>query len=91
MPGDGTKREHEVAQLLRQLSIGLSAYRLFPDNLEQPGFVAASRRIVAAPSPPAPARTKIRTSSRNIGLIVARDPLRTAEGDGPAWVSLRRA
>jgi hypothetical protein len=48
LAGEATEREHQVAQLLRQLSIGLSAYRLFPGNLEQPGFVAASRRIVGS-------------------------------------------
>ncbi|HEY7280773.1 MAG TPA: hypothetical protein VID47_04180, partial [Actinomycetota bacterium] len=40
-----SKREKEVATLLRQLSAGLSAYRLFPGDLDQPGFVMAARRI----------------------------------------------
>jgi hypothetical protein len=34
-----------VATLLRQLSAGLSAYRLFPGDLDQPGFAMAARRI----------------------------------------------
>ena len=33
---------------MRQLSIGLSAYRLFPGRLEQPAFVAATERISQA-------------------------------------------
>ncbi len=33
---------------MRQLSIGLSAYRLFPGRLEQPAFVAATDRISQA-------------------------------------------
>jgi len=45
---EGTDRERRVMQLLRQLSVGLSAYRLFPANLDQPGFVNASQRIDAA-------------------------------------------
>lgn len=44
--------EHDPRQattaLLRQLSIGLSAYRLFPGDLEQQSFVGAVERIRAA-------------------------------------------
>ncbi len=40
-----SQREKDVAQLLRQLSAGLSAFRLFPGDLGQPGFVMAARRI----------------------------------------------
>jgi hypothetical protein len=45
---EGSDRQHHVGQLLRQLSIGLSAYRLYPGDLEQPGFVGTVRRIDAA-------------------------------------------
>jgi hypothetical protein len=37
-------REAAIAGLLRQLSSGLSAYRLFPGDLKQPSFVAAVER-----------------------------------------------
>lgn len=37
-----------VAGLLRQLWLGLSAYRLFPGSPDRPGFVAAAERISAA-------------------------------------------
>ncbi|MBI2238148.1 MAG: hypothetical protein HYU54_06450, partial [Actinobacteria bacterium] len=40
-----TEREQAVVALLRQLWLGLSAYRLFPGALERPGFVAAVERI----------------------------------------------
>lgn len=43
-----TDRERLAAALLRQLSIGLSSYRLFPGELEQPAFKAAVRRIEKA-------------------------------------------
>src|SRR4051795_8631837 len=43
-----------------------------------PRGTCASRRIVEALSPPAPARTVMRTSSRNIGPIVAWAPDRPA-------------
>lgn len=42
------EREASIAALLRQLSSGLSAYRLFPGDLRQPSFVAAVERIRAA-------------------------------------------
>jgi hypothetical protein len=42
------EREAAVAALLRQLSSGLSAYRLFPGDLRQPSFVAAVERIRGA-------------------------------------------
>jgi HEAT repeat protein len=38
-------REAAVAALLRQISSGLSAYRLFPGDVRQPSFVAAVERI----------------------------------------------
>ena len=43
-----SERNRVVAALLRQLSIGLSAYRLYPGDLSQAGFVAATRRIETA-------------------------------------------
>ncbi|HEX9376591.1 MAG TPA: HEAT repeat domain-containing protein [Actinomycetota bacterium] len=45
---DIPERDRAIAALLRQLSIGLSAYRLFPGDLSQPGFIAAVQRIDAA-------------------------------------------
>lgn len=41
-------REAAIAVLLRQISSGLSAYRLFPGDLRQPSFVAAVERIRSA-------------------------------------------
>src|SRR6266545_1822460 len=42
---ESVERERAVMVLLRQLSSGLSSYRLFPGDLEQPSFVAAVSRI----------------------------------------------
>src|SRR2546425_5243487 len=39
------ERDRAVMVLLRQLSSGLSSYRLFPGDLEQPTFVQAVERI----------------------------------------------
>jgi HEAT repeat protein len=53
-PGSGVTlaemvaRDAAIAVLLRQLSSGLSAYRLFPGDLRQPSFVAAVERIRGA-------------------------------------------
>jgi HEAT repeats len=41
--GDG--RAGEVSELLRQLWLGLAAYRLFPGSSTRPGFAAAVERI----------------------------------------------
>ncbi len=41
-------RDEAVSALLRQLSLGLSTYRLFPGDLQQPAYVAAVQRIRAA-------------------------------------------
>ena len=41
----GEDRAREVAGLLRQLWLGLAAYRLFPGSSDRPGFVAAVERI----------------------------------------------
>jgi hypothetical protein len=43
-----TGQERVIGALLRQLSIGLSAYRLFPGDQEQAGFAAAVQRIQRA-------------------------------------------
>jgi HEAT repeat protein len=45
---DMVAREAAIAGLLRQLSSGLSAYRLFPGDRRQPSFVAAVERVRAA-------------------------------------------
>jgi hypothetical protein len=42
---EGEDRAREVAELLRQLWLGLAAYRLFPGSLNRPGFAAAVERI----------------------------------------------
>lgn len=47
MDGAG-QRAQAVTALLRQLSLGLSTYRLFPGDLDQPAFGAAVQRIRAA-------------------------------------------
>jgi hypothetical protein len=41
-------RVPQVAALLKQLWLGLAAYRLFPGSVDRPGFVAAVGRIDAA-------------------------------------------
>lgn len=45
---DARERDDAIAALLRQLSLGLSTYRLFPGDLQQPAYVAAVQRIRAA-------------------------------------------
>jgi hypothetical protein len=45
---EGDSREQRVAALLRQIWLGLSAYRLYPGATERAGFVAAAERIEAA-------------------------------------------
>lgn len=42
------ERAQGVGALLKQLWLGLSAYRMFPGNVDHPGFVAAVERIDAA-------------------------------------------
>src|SRR5438552_18698852 len=42
------ERQRTVVGFLRQLMSGLSAYRLYPGDLQQPSFVQASQRIAAA-------------------------------------------
>jgi HEAT repeat protein len=41
-------QQDAVVPLLRQLSVGLGAYRLYPDEPERPAFVAAAERIAEA-------------------------------------------
>jgi hypothetical protein len=65
-------REAAVAGLLRQLSSGLSAYRLFPGDLRQPSFVAAVERIRGA------AEKALRWGSVETEILGAR--FRTASG-----------
>jgi hypothetical protein len=45
---EGDERERRTVALLRQVWLGLSAYRLFPGSTDRPGFVAAAERIDAA-------------------------------------------
>jgi len=42
------ERERTVVSFLRQLMSGLSAYRLYPGDLEQGAFVQACQRIATA-------------------------------------------
>ncbi|MDQ3940489.1 MAG: hypothetical protein M3238_03955, partial [Actinomycetota bacterium] len=48
MESEADPRERDVVALLKQLSSGLSAYRLYPGNLEQLAFTSAVERIRAA-------------------------------------------
>jgi hypothetical protein len=41
-------RERQVVAVLKQLWLGLAAYRLYPGSVERPGFIAAVERIEAA-------------------------------------------
>ncbi|MGH2672790.1 MAG: hypothetical protein ACRDHC_07420, partial [Actinomycetota bacterium] len=41
-------RERQVTALLRQLWLGLSTYRLYPENPQRPGFAPAVERIGTA-------------------------------------------
>ncbi len=50
MRTDGSRREPPAAQLLRELTRGLSAHRLFPGEADRPAFVKAAERIGAAAS-----------------------------------------
>jgi hypothetical protein len=45
---DRAARERVVGFLLRQLWLGLSTYRLYPDNPDRPGFTAAVDRVTGA-------------------------------------------
>ena len=45
---EGDSREQRVSALLRQIWLGLSAYRLYPGATERQGFIQASERIEAA-------------------------------------------
>ena len=46
-PAEHTQQD-AVVPLLRQLSVGLGAYRLYPDEPERPAFVAAAERVAEA-------------------------------------------
>lgn len=49
MAGSAEDTQQEaVVPLLRQLSVGLGAYRLYPDEPDRPAFVAAAERIAEA-------------------------------------------
>lgn len=41
----GNEQDRAAHAVARQLGIALSAYRLFPDDLEQPGFASAVQRV----------------------------------------------
>jgi len=45
---EGDSREQRVSALLRQVWLGLSAYRLYPGAVERQGFVEAVERIAGA-------------------------------------------
>ena len=45
---EGGARVPQVAAVLKQLWLGLAAYRLYPGSVDRPGFVAAVERIGAA-------------------------------------------
>jgi HEAT repeat protein len=45
---DRSQRDRAVAFLLRQLWLGLSTYRLYPENPDRPGFAQAVERVGAA-------------------------------------------
>lgn len=45
---EGDARVPQVAAVLKQLWLGLAAYRLYPGSVDRPGFVAAVERIGAA-------------------------------------------
>ncbi len=59
---EGEDRVRAATALLRQLWLGLSAYRLFPGSVDRPGFVAAVERIEAA------ARTALATGSVDVEI-----------------------
>jgi hypothetical protein len=48
MMSEGDERSRAAVALLRQMWLGLSAYRLFPGGVDRPGFVAALERIDSA-------------------------------------------
>lgn len=64
-----TGREQSIVVLLRQLWMGLSAYRLFPGDPERPGFVAAVERIDrAAPEALAGGRVEVEIRPEGVHL-----------------------
>ena len=44
----GGDKHEETLALLRQISIGLGVYRLYPDEVERPDFLEAVRRVQSA-------------------------------------------
>lgn len=71
---EGEDRAREVAGLLRQLWLGLAAYRLFPGSSERPGFVAAVERIGDSVRS-ALASGPIDVEVRSEGFVLAGTPL----------------
>jgi hypothetical protein len=70
----GEDRASEVAGLLRQLWLGLAAYRLFPGSSNRPGFAAAVERIgesVRAALAAGPIDVEVRSD----GFVLAGTPL----------------
>ncbi len=47
-PSERSARERAVGLLLRQLWLGLSTYRLYPENPDRPGFASAVARVAGA-------------------------------------------
>lgn len=75
-------RDLEIAALLRQVSLGLGAYRLFPGDLDQVAFVGAVRRI---------ADTVERAVSQGpVHVEVLASSFRSVDGDVPNDQHLER-
>jgi hypothetical protein len=70
----GEDRAGEVAELLRQLWLGLAAYRLFPGSSTRPGFTAAVERIHESVRS-ALAAGPIDVEVRSEGFVLAGTPL----------------
>ena len=70
----GEDRASEVAGLLRQLWLGLAAYRLFPGSSNRPGFAAAVERIGESVRP-ALAAGPIDVEVRSDGFVLVGTPL----------------
>src|SRR5262245_54369373 len=71
-----------VVPLLRQLSVGLGAYRLYPDEPDRPAFVAAAERIAEA------ARRAL--AAGPVDVEIQGHTFRTADGPLPDSELLRR-
>jgi hypothetical protein len=79
---EGDDRARAATALLRQLWLGLSAYRLFPGSVDRPGFVAAVERIDAA------ARTAL--ASGVVDVEIRGDRLILGDQEIPSDEQLRR-